>query len=62
MSSILDDEGVITSSTLFDFYVGGKDLSAEIPGLGQSALYCVTEIHTSEDIARLAAGVEKAVT
>ena len=29
---------------------GGKDLSAEFPQLGQSALYCVTEIHTQGDI------------
>jgi glycine dehydrogenase subunit 1 len=29
---------------------GGKDLSAEFPQLGQSALYCVTEVHTQEDI------------
>ena len=33
---------------------GGKDLSADLPGLGQSALYCVTEVHTSDDIERLA--------
>ena len=26
---------------------GGKDLSAEFPALGQSALYCVTEVHTA---------------
>ena len=32
---------------------GGKDLSAEFPALGQSALYCVTEIHTKADIDRL---------
>ena len=25
---------------------GGKDLSGDFPGLGQSALYCVTEVHT----------------
>jgi len=29
---------------------GGKDLSLEFPDLGQCALYCVTEIHTNEDI------------
>lgn len=28
----------------------GKDLSEEFPELGQSALYCVTEIHLKEDI------------
>ncbi len=32
---------------------GGKDLSADMDWLGQSALYCVTEVHTSEDIERL---------
>lgn len=29
---------------------GGKDLSREFPDLGQCALYCVTEIHSQEDI------------
>lgn len=29
---------------------GGKDLSKDFPNLGQSALYCVTEVHTKEDI------------
>jgi glycine dehydrogenase subunit 1 len=33
---------------------GGADLSAEYPELGQSALYCVTEVHTQADIDRLA--------
>jgi len=32
---------------------GGKDLSGTLPELGQSALYCVTERHTREDIDRL---------
>lgn len=32
---------------------GGKDVSVEFPELGQSALYCVTEIITKEDIDRL---------
>jgi glycine dehydrogenase subunit 1 len=32
---------------------GGKDISAEFPQLGQSALYCVTELHTKDDIDRL---------
>lgn len=40
---------------------GGKDLSAEIPKLGQSALYCVTEVHSLEDIERLAEAVTRAV-
>ncbi|WP_198671142.1 aminomethyl-transferring glycine dehydrogenase subunit GcvPA [Oceanibium sediminis] len=33
---------------------GGIDLSNQIPSLGKSALYCVTEVHTAADIRRLA--------
>lgn len=33
---------------------GGLDLSGRFPKLGQSALYCVTEIHAETDIRRLA--------
>ena len=40
---------------------GGKDLSKELPALGQSALYCVTEIHTPADIERLAGALEEVV-
>jgi len=32
---------------------GGKDLSIDFPELGKSALYCVTEVHTMEDLDRL---------
>jgi glycine dehydrogenase subunit 1 len=32
---------------------GGKDLMGEFPDLGNSALYCVTEVHTKEDIDKL---------
>jgi glycine dehydrogenase subunit 1 len=32
---------------------GGKDLSHEFPDLGQSSLYCVTELHAKADIDRL---------
>lgn len=32
---------------------GGKDLSQEFPELGNCALYCVTEVHTKEDIDHL---------
>ena len=38
---------------------GGKDLSREHATLGQSALYCVTEVHTRADIERLAAALEE---
>jgi glycine dehydrogenase subunit 1 len=40
---------------------GGKDLSAERPDWGQSALWCVTEIHTKSDIDRAVAAIEEAV-
>lgn len=40
---------------------GGLDLSRPFPALGQSALYCVSEIHRAEDIERLAAAVEEAI-
>ncbi|MBI3979794.1 MAG: aminomethyl-transferring glycine dehydrogenase subunit GcvPA [Chloroflexi bacterium] len=33
---------------------GGKDLTAALPELGNSALYCVTEVHSKRDIDRLA--------
>jgi len=32
---------------------GGKDISTDFPELGQTALYCVTEIHSKEEIERL---------
>jgi glycine dehydrogenase subunit 1 len=33
---------------------GGKDISKEFPEFGQTALYCVTEIHSRDEIERLA--------
>jgi len=33
---------------------GGKDISEEFPKLGNSALYCVTEMHSQNDIEKLA--------
>ena len=41
---------------------GGKDLSKEFPQYGQSALYCVTEVHTKEDIDQLVSALSKIVT
>jgi glycine dehydrogenase subunit 1 len=38
---------------------GGIDLSASFPELGQSALYCVTEVHQQADLDRLAATVRE---
>jgi len=40
---------------------GGKDLTKEFPGLGNSALYCVTEVHTKDDIDRLANALKEVV-
>lgn len=39
---------------------GGKDLSTEFTELGQSALYCITEVHNQEDIDKLVAGLSEA--
>ena len=39
---------------------GGIDLSRSFPDLGQSALYCVTEVHSQTDIERLAGCIERA--
>ena len=38
---------------------GGKDISKEFPELGESALYCVTETHSKEDIDSLVSALEK---
>jgi glycine dehydrogenase subunit 1 len=38
---------------------GGKNLSLEFPELGETALYCVTEIHSKEEIDRLVEALEK---
>jgi glycine dehydrogenase subunit 1 len=40
---------------------GGKDLSTDFPELGQSALYCVTEVHGREDVDRLAGALAEVV-
>ncbi len=41
---------------------GGKDLSAEVPALGQSALYCVTEVTSLANIERLVAALEEVLS
>ncbi|MGD8545488.1 MAG: aminomethyl-transferring glycine dehydrogenase subunit GcvPA [Candidatus Bathyarchaeota archaeon] len=38
---------------------GGKDISKEFPDLGETALYCVTEMHTLDDINRLFAALKE---
>jgi glycine dehydrogenase subunit 1 len=51
----------INSSLLEKKIFGGKDISQEFPGLGQSALYCVTEARTQEDIDALVSALEEAI-
>ena len=47
---------------LLDYGIlGGIDLSLHFPELGESALYCITEIHTKEDIDRLRDALENIV-
>ncbi len=41
---------------------GGKDISGEENALGQSALYCVTEVHTAADIRKLAATLKEVLS
>jgi glycine dehydrogenase subunit 1 len=41
---------------------GGKDLSSQFPELGQSALYCVTEVHTKTAIDRLVKALKEVIT
>jgi glycine dehydrogenase subunit 1 len=41
--------------------LGGKDLSREFPALGQSALYCLSEVHTQAGIDQLVAALEEVV-
>jgi len=53
-----DDTGkkvaVINEALLAHDIYGGLDLSSSFPDLGQSALYCVTEVHSRSDLERLA--------
>ncbi len=51
----------INLALLKDGIFGGKDLSNEFPGLGQSVLLCVTEIHTAGDIEYLVEAIKRAL-
>ena len=53
---------VAINAALLDAEIhGGKDLSGEFPALGQSALYCVTELHGAAEIDRLVAALGEAI-
>ena len=41
---------------------GGKDISKEFPELGQTALYCVTETHSKQEIERLKDTLEEVLS
>ena len=41
---------------------GGKDISTKFPELGNCAVYCVTEVHTKEEIDRLAQALKECLS
>lgn len=45
---------IIVLRMRFSRRIRAKDISAEFPKLGQSAIYCVTEVHSKGDLDRLA--------
>lgn len=49
----------INRRLLAEGILGGYDLSKDFPALGQSALYCVTEVIKKEEVDRLAATISK---
>ena len=53
--------GAINRALLHKGIFGGKDLSADFSEFGSSALYCVTEIHTKEDIDQLVESLNEIV-
>jgi glycine dehydrogenase subunit 1 len=53
--TVADVNAALRSRGIF----GGKDLSKDFPQLGQAALYCVTEVHTQDDIAALVAALQE---
>ena len=51
----------INSALLKHRIFGGKDLSSEFPELGNSALFCITEIHTQEHISHLVGALKEVI-
>jgi glycine dehydrogenase subunit 1 len=58
-----DEKGIMTQEVnkqlLRRQVHGGKDISKELPELGQTALYCITEVHSKEEIERLTSALEE---
>ena len=57
LSQRIDEYYKFLSKNIF----GGKSLRSEFPELGESALFCVTEIHTQEDLDTLTRAVREIV-
>ncbi|MGD9347325.1 MAG: aminomethyl-transferring glycine dehydrogenase subunit GcvPA [Candidatus Aminicenantes bacterium] len=55
--TVRDINAYLLSQNIF----GGKSLKSEFPELGESALFCVTEIHTQEDLDTLTRAVREIV-
>lgn len=51
----------INRKLLSDNIFGGKDMSLEFPEYGQSALFCISEIHTKEEIDQLCSCLKEAI-
>ncbi|MDP2872082.1 MAG: aminomethyl-transferring glycine dehydrogenase subunit GcvPA [Bacillota bacterium] len=51
----------VNAALLREGILGGRDLSADFPELGQSALYCATEVHRQADMDRLVEALRGAV-
>jgi len=50
------------NKALLDYKIfGGKDLSKQFPEYGSSALFCITEVHTGEDIKKLVLALEQII-
>ena len=54
--------GEVNRALLEHGVFGGRDLSGDYPWLGQSALYCVTEVHSRAHIDRLTAALQEVLS
>jgi glycine dehydrogenase subunit 1 len=55
--SIQEINGALLKSGI----IGGKDVTPEFPELGQTSLFCVTEIHSKAEIDKLATALQEVV-